>query len=284
MIRFGPAAAPRWFDCDLAQFPAYLDHIASHGATAIEFVALPEIGTPENRRVHISEPDWPGHVAAAHAAGLTINVHWPLLPGYRLETFQSASNVFGEHARHILAMVDRVSAGQAVPPKLVLHGNSESWVATQSALSEIQRLSSDSLQIVLEQRAPQSAGDQRWDRSLESLTRTLAEGPDRRTGVCWDIANDFLREADVQFPEDSALSLIRHIHLHDSRPDRAVHAPLGVGRVPWQNMLILLRERDWNGSLTLEIRYRYACEVGEPWTVLADSLDKVRHVLLEEKS
>jgi len=44
----------------------------------------------------------------------------------------------------------------------------------------------------------------------------------------------------------------------------------------------MLRAAGWSGSITLEIRYRYAMEQGEPWHVLEQSLRTFQTVLAEE--
>ena len=44
MIRFGPAASPRWFNQDAGRFNDYADLLKDSGAGAIEFVLLPGVG------------------------------------------------------------------------------------------------------------------------------------------------------------------------------------------------------------------------------------------------
>ena len=64
--------------------------------------------------------------------------------------------------------------------------------------------------------------------------------------------------------------------------DGAVHAPLTRDRVQWQDAVAALRTGQWQGSITLEIRYRYAAEEGEPWNVLEESLRTFQTVLAGE--
>ena len=40
----------------------------------------------------------------------------------------------------------------------------------------------------------------------------------------------------------------------------------------------MLRKAGWAGSVTLEIRYRLANDVGDPWTVLAESVRRAKTV------
>jgi hypothetical protein len=47
-------------------------------------------------------------------------------------------------------------------------------------------------------------------------------------------------------------------------------------------MVEQLKDSGWSGAITLEIRYRYAIEQGEPWRVLAESFERVNRVLTKE--
>ncbi len=268
-IRFGPAAAPRWFDLDLARFGDYLDLITSCGATAIEFVALPEVGTEEERRVHLDIQQWPEYVAAAQARDLTVNIHWPLPPRFRLE------GIAVDHLLGMAVMVDLVAAGQSAPPAVIVHGISDDPALTFRRLDVFRRHLESDAQICLESRVPMNADDHRWDRSLLSLAEELQEP----FGICWDVANQWLATRSLDVPHE-VLGRIRHIHLHDSRPDHTLHAPLDTGAIDWRTALAAFHTSShWQGCLTLEIRYRYASEVGEPWDVLRDTLQRANAYL-----
>jgi sugar phosphate isomerase/epimerase len=79
------------------------------------------------------------------------------------------------------------------------------------------------------------------------------------------------------------LRYINHVHLHDRHPGGGgLHAPLGMTGLPWRRAIGCLQNAGWNGAITLEIRYRYALELGQPWDVLAASFDQVRRVLTGE--
>ena len=282
MIRFGPAAAPRWFDLSSNRFEEYLDLITDSGANAIEFVALPEPGSEELRRVHIPASEWPGYVAAARHRDLTINVHWPLPPQYRFEAYRVDPVAWYQHARLIMSMVDLVARTQPVPPVMIVHGDSDDPESTMKAINLVLALTKSSVTAAVELRAPATPDDRRWDRSRASLTAAITDFGSDRVGICWDIANDWLQDSALPNPESAFLALVRHVHLHDSRPDRTVHAPLGTGLVPWRGQVENLEKCDWTGTITTEIRYRYASETGEPWRVLADSLSQVHNVIQTE--
>jgi sugar phosphate isomerase/epimerase len=120
-----------------------------------------------------------------------------------------------------------------------------------------------------------SSDDDRWDRSPLSL----ADGVTPPVGICWDIANQWLGSRETDLPA-AARAAVRHIHLHDSRPDLTLHAPLDTGAIHWRGAITrFLEQSPWQGCVTLEIRYRYASEIGEPWSVLEDSIRHAARVL-----
>jgi len=69
-----------WIAC----LPACLDYIRLHGATCIEFVVHGGSPGGETERVHLPEPNWFTAIEATQARGLTIHLHAPLTPEYRL--------------------------------------------------------------------------------------------------------------------------------------------------------------------------------------------------------
>ena len=282
MIRFGPAAAPRWFDQSLDRFEAYLALLKRSGASAIEFVLLPGAGSEELGRAHVLEPQWASFTKAARHSGLTINFHAPLPAQFRLAHWQMDQDAYMAGFRPVLNFVDSVGTSQDAPGILVMHGAAEGPDVTAGFLDAILASSTSSRRIAIELRAATGGDDIRFDRDLGSLAEFVSGYGDPRVGICWDIAHDWERDGMVAVPDDRTLSMISHIHVHDSHPDGFVHAPLGAGHIPWQGALKDVARRGWNGSVTLEIRYRYASEIGEPWSVLEASLSAVRNVLLEE--
>jgi sugar phosphate isomerase/epimerase len=98
---------------------------------------------------------------------------------------------------------------------------------------------------------------------------------DRYAGICWDVAHDWENDLShgraITEPDASFLARVAHVHIHDSAPDGSVHYPLGDGGVPWRGHLATLASAGYAGSVIMEIRYRYALAVGEPWHVLRDS-------------
>jgi sugar phosphate isomerase/epimerase len=115
------------------------------------------------------------------------------------------------------------------------------------------------------------------------MTEYLAKLDLRIVGICWDVANYFGGGLDKAMPTPAEVQSINHVHVHDRHPGGAgFHAPLGSDGILWRQAIQHLRTAGWSGAITLEIRYRYALERADPWSVLADSLDQVRETLIEE--
>lgn len=285
MIRFGPAAAPRWFNQNIARFREYLDLIGAAGATAIEFVMFPGIGSEELGRVHLLPRIAHEAVTESHARGFHVNLHAPLTSEFRMVEWARGRDAYRTRFAPMLELIHRVEAGQALPPVIVFHAADDDAETTASFLAwmseELDRRGARA-QLSLELRVSAGPADSRFDRSLESLASFLNQYHLPRVGICWDVAHDWENSGQVTALTPDMTHRINHIHIHDSRADGAVHAPLTRDRVPWQGAVATLGNVQWRGSVTLEIRYRYAAELGEPWDVLAESLRQFRTVLAGE--
>jgi sugar phosphate isomerase/epimerase len=136
--------------------------------------------------------------------------------------------------------------------------------------------------IALELRAPSVSSHGSFDRNLQHLSEFIDEVGDAGIGICWDIAHDWETGGSISQLDPSTLAQVVHVHVHDSHGNHGVHAPLDSGAIPWRGALEQLQVGRWHGSITLEIRYRYAIEIGEPWAVLRTNLTAIRSLLLEE--
>jgi sugar phosphate isomerase/epimerase len=285
MIRFGPAAAPRWFDQDLTLLPRYLDLISDAGASAIEFIVLPGEGSLELGRIHLFERDVPSAVELAQARGLTVNLHAPLPAAFRLSEWAKNQDEYKARFASIVHMMYRIAQGQPAPPLLVMHAAAgEPELTADFLITAVEELhaTAPSAGLSLELRAQSEPNDGRFDRDLRSLAEFVAGLGTAHVGICWDVAHDWENTGHISRLMPDLLSLINHVHIHDSRPGGEVHAPLGHGNVPWRQAIQQLIDAKWQGAITLEIRYRYATERGDPWMVLARNLIDVRTILAGE--
>ena len=279
-ITVGPAASPRWFDVDPDRLPAYVDHLVNFGATAVELVVLPGDAPIEVARVHLLEAMWGEATRLFAEAGLLMSVHAPLTEAYRLDRLgEGGEGVDGW--RRVCQLVAAVEQVQGATAPLVIHSIStdRDGSATTRAVAQLVDWldhSGATGVITVELRAPMTPDDTRFDRSRDGLERFIERIGDERIGVCWDVANDWLAaqrlETSYTLPEPSFLRRVNHVHVHDAQTSLGLHAPLGEGAVPWRAARDLLAASDWGGRVTLEIRYRLASELGDPWAVLSDSL------------
>ncbi len=285
MIRFGPAAAPRWFNQDLERFREYIELIAGAGGSAIEFVAFPGAGSDELGRVHLLQPIAREAIANAHAADFHVNLHSPLTAEFRIVEWANDRATYQSRFAPMFDLIDAAEAGQDESPVLVIHAAADHPEATAAYLEwlsgELDKRGSNA-RLSLELRTMDGPDDRRFDRSLESLSSFLTALELRRAGMCWDVAHDWESGGRITPLSPQALHWINHVHIHDSRTDGIVHAPLDAGSVPWREAVATLRDVGWQGSITLEIRYRYAAELGEPWNVLEASLRSFQSVLAGE--
>jgi sugar phosphate isomerase/epimerase len=269
----------------MGRFAEYVALINECGGSAIEFVLHPGAGSEELGRVHLLEKFWRSAIEIAAAGGLAINSHAPLPSEFGIATWNRDPGHFEQQFAPVLNFLVEVEATTSHPPVFVLHGAPDQPDATARYLRRLRGVldtSGSSAQVALELRAPIGGMDNRFDREPAALTKFIAGLEVGRVGMCWDIAHDWQRASKITTLTDEMIAAINHVHIHDSRPDGNVHAPLDHGRIPWRSAIRQLQAAGWVGSITLEIRYRYATEVGEPWSVLRDNLLAVRSVLAGE--
>jgi sugar phosphate isomerase/epimerase len=283
-ILAGCAAAPRWFDLSMARFPAYLDWIAAAGARVVELVVHHGPITPEGARVHLEAADWPAAVQACRERGIAVVLHAPLDERFRLDRFASDPTGLLAELDPILDLLTELEQTQGRPSLLVLHGAGDRHTGRTTTVDVVRRLAGDLARrgatagLALELRTPLSADDRRFDRSRSALAAFVDELALPHVGICWDVANDWrtaeLLGRDYALPDASFLARVLHVHLHDANEAGLLHAPLHRDAVPWRAARDCLRDAGWRGAVTLEIRYRLAAEIGEPWEVLRTSLQR----------
>jgi sugar phosphate isomerase/epimerase len=280
-MRVGAAAAPRWWGIEPSQLPDYLGHLSASGATSVEFIVHHGRATRDPSTVHLDRSAWRFAVEQATLHGLHVDVHNSLDPRFRLERWTTDRDGFQGDLRPVIDLLADIGQRQAGPPVFVVHAadrcdRPES--ATSEALAwlaeELEQLRSGAVACV-ELRSRSGLHDHRFDRDRDRLVAFVEEQSSPAIGMCWDVANEWLsatRSGRQMSLPDEMPSCVRHVHLHGSTSDGSLHAPLGDGNVPWAAALGLLEREQWGGSATLEIRYRLAHEIGDPWTVLAESV------------
>jgi len=290
VIRIGNASSPRWYDLSPVRLEEYIDRLSGWGASTTELVLHRGEFDDRTARVHVLEEDWIQVFERYRSHGFTCNVHAPLDPRFKFDRFESDPEGIKREFLPVVHAVADFSQRQGEDCTLVVHGASgghnnprEATAAFLSWVSgELTR--SGSGRIALELRSPGRSMSTVFDRSRRAIAEFIRWLGDERIGICWDLAHDWeASESDpawTQSPDPEFLELVNHVHLHDaSIGDRLVHHPLQSGRIPWQSMLKPLVGAKYDSAITLEIRYRLAISLGEPWHVLGGSYAMLRGYL-----
>ena len=286
-MRIGAAAAPRWWGIEPAGLPAYLVHLVATGATSVELIVHHGSATRDPSSVHLDRRDWGPALDEAERVGLHVDVHNSLDPRFRLARWSSDRVGLQGDLVPIVDLLAEVGRRQTHPPAFVVHaadgcrdarsvtGDVLTWIAAEL---EARR---STAHLCVELRAADGSNDQRFDRDRDRLIGFVDGLDSPRIGMCWDIANDWLTARRTCRPLELPTlmpSCVRHGHLHDAAVGGLLHAPLGEGSVPWVEAMTLFAGAHGDMSVTLEIRYRLAHEVGDPWTVLGDSVRRALSV------
>lgn len=91
-----------------------------------------------------------------------------------------------------------------------------------------------------------------FDRKWEPLAETGARVSASNFRLCLDLGHSFCYSKDpiIEWTEKLAPSL-GHIHVHDNLGNRDAHLGIGRGKIPWQEVFSLLREKE-NLTYTIE--------------------------------
>lgn len=290
-IRIGNAAAPRWYDLSRTRLEAYIDLLVEWGATSTELVLHRGEADERTARVHVLEEDWFPVFDRYRARGIVCHAHAPLHPRFKLDRWRNDPEGLRTDFLPVLEAVAEFSHRQGDENVFVVHGASGDPATARDstaafltwATDEFERLSAGS-RLAIELRRPRAADDQGLDRDREFLASFVRELGSDRIGICWDIGHDWegrnLRAGPAPQPDDAFLAHVSHVHLHDAGgTDNAVHYPLQSSRIPWEELLTPLLERGYQEAITLELRYRFAKTMGDPWNVLGGSYALLRSFL-----
>jgi sugar phosphate isomerase/epimerase len=284
MSWIGNSGSPRWYDCDLGRFEDYLDHIQESGATGAEIVIHDGDADEYTSRVHVLRPDWEPVVRRYHSRGLSLSVHGPLTPEFSPKQWrEDPSGTIGRYDS-ILQQVSEIAEEQG-SVTLILHALSDTRLTLDdnelgtaeylAAVRDRATRFSDRVTIALELRAFRDTRPTAAATTRESVLRVVKQVRDEHIGICWDIAHDLESRLALgeewEDPDELFLRQVRHIHLHDLGPGDEPHYPPIVGRVP----IHLANRLSDEIPAVMEVRWRMAERVGEPWYVLRQSYEAV---------
>lgn len=103
--------------------------------------------------------------------------------------------------------------------------------------------------------------------SYSEVLEILTSVGDQKIGICWDFGHAnamYQRGIQNEFPPPEFLKKVIHCHVHDCS-NQKTHLPLGMGSVPIEQNIELLRQYNYNGILNLEL---VPHKVDDPWNFL----------------
>ena len=202
--------------------------------------------------------------ADAIAEGLSRNgvrvasLHAPLYPDvrtYRKDRWYSLSSTDEEHRRH--SVEETVSAAGWLARNgggtVVLHTSFPSgqwyphrWGALLSSLNELVNAVPANVRFAMEN-SPMDSGQ--VDVILDIVDRYPAD----RVGVCLDLGHANIQENARNAVLAAGRRLI-HVHASDNHAAEDDHLVPGKGSIPWNHVIGALREVEFRGPFTVELR------------------------------
>ena len=91
--------------------------------------------------------------------------------------------------------------------------------------------------------------------SYQEILEIISRFENKNLGICWDFGHASAmhnRGLQTQFPPPEFLNKVIHCHVHDCQGEKA-HIPLGMGAVPIEQNIELLKQNDYDGILNLEL-------------------------------
>jgi sugar phosphate isomerase/epimerase len=262
----------------LAGLDRFIPNLLEWGATDAELVLHHGPADEAIARVHFLEEDWGAVSSRFLAAGLHVNLHAPLHPKFSLRRWRTDRGEIEAGYRPILAQGQAIAERQGGPCVLVVHAanergepapfNRSSTLAFLNWASDLIATDYPGVRIAVELRHTTDPTSERIDTSRTNLVELIDACRSSAVGVCWDLGHDWENSAAEPgweaIPSKEFLDRVIHVHAHDAGPTGLVHYPISSGKVPLPEMIGALVHADWSGSVTMELRYRFAAELGDP--------------------
>jgi sugar phosphate isomerase/epimerase len=276
----GNSGAPRWYDCDQDRFLDYLDLIVECGARATEIVLHDGDADEYTSRVHVLRPDWDAIFQGYRKRELSVFVHGPLTPEFSANAWIEDRSAVLRRYDSILRQVAEIAREQgsttlilhaATAPDSSLSSNEAHTASFLTDLADALFGLTDRARIAIELRAFRASRRTAAAATRDSVLRVVQELDHPDVGICWDVAHDFETSIATRspwtMPDEEFMRRVIHIHIHDIGHDGEPHCPPLLGRVPIAKSL-----RAAPGvPAIMEIRWRMAERMGDPWSVLAKS-------------
>lgn len=294
MALLGNSGSPRWYQGGPERLDQYLANLHLWGATSTEMVLHHGPADERTARVHVLEPDWEPMIARYREIGVAIQLHASLDSRFATERWLDEPDSLREEFLPILAVARALTTEQG-RVVLVVHGaaddrrsRQDNQTATVGLLTwlgnEVEKMPGQAL-IALELGATKLDCPNRVARTRESVLDLVQAVGSPKLGICWDLAHDLENAAHDEgwatVPSPDFLKHVVHIHLHDLDAEGVSHYPLVTGRVPFPEQLQALARLGSLPSITMEIRWRCAERLGDPWDLLGQSYHVAAAALAE---
>lgn len=288
----GSSGAPRWYQGGPERLDAYIAALREWGATSMELPLHHGPADERTARVHVLEPDWDRMLARYRAAGLALQFHVSLDPRFATSRWLTDAEGLRREYRPLMRVAGEVAAEQG-GAVLVVHGasdprrgpeeNREATIALLRWLAEESERGTATVRIALELRADRDYRPSAAAVSRQDVLEVVRAVDSPRVGVCWDLAHDrenAAREPGWEpVPSPEFLARVIHVHLHDIDDAGEDHNPPVFARVPFPEQLDALARTGSLPPVTMEVRWRCAARLGDPWDLLGRSYRIVGDVL-----
>lgn len=291
-VLLGNSGAPRWYQGAAERLDAYLANLQAWGATSTEVVLHHGPADERTARVHVLRDDWLPMIRRYRDAGIAVQFHASL--DRRFDTARWLDDPDGlRREYHPILETVRDTATDQGRTVLVVHGASDPhWspgdneAATIGLLrylaDEVERDGAD-IVVGLELGAHKPWRPGAAARSRAGVRSIVDAVGSPRVGICWDLAHDCenasLEAGWTVVPPDDFISRVVHVHLHDLDEQGEAHYPPVLGRVPFPTQLAALATAGRLSSVTMEVRWRCAERLGDPWDLLGRSYREVGRVV-----
>lgn len=281
----GNSGAPRWYDLDSNRFREYLDHVVESGASSAEIVLHDGDADEFTSRVHVVRSDWESITKGYRDRRLTLSVHGPLTPEFSPKRWKDDQDSTLARYLPILQQVADIAEDQG-GATLILHAladnsgtqceNEHMTAAFLTSIADQLERYSSLVSIAIELRAFRQSRSTAAATTRESVLRVLNHVNHPRVGICWDVAHDLESHIALgqewSVPDPLFLNRVRHVHLHDLGPEYEPHYPPLIGTVPLDSSIDHLTDI----PIVMEVRWRMAERMGNPWDILARSYEEIQ--------
>jgi sugar phosphate isomerase/epimerase len=225
----------------------------------------------------------------AARAGLGVNFHAPYLdPPFIYGFSGEGKELIKADWYPVLDIVNQFAGTNGIRTEMVLHGSHGPHAEMEDLLEdtiEISRWILDTcpdLYLGIENLpTPRNPNELvKFGENRESVLEAVQKVNHDRCGITWDMGH-CVRNKVFDLSSDEWMERVVHVHLHDVDESRQDHWPLILGSTPYEEWVLALRDRGFEGTITAELNGK----LYQDWTQeeidknLELTIDKLRRAL-----